>query len=214
MVYSRSICVKLPPSMRLPSSLPWLALALAAALSTWASFILYQPLPTLSQRAQGADHLFIQPKARLFDLQGQPAYDIRGERLEHRAESDDYVLSQAEMTLYAKKTPSAPERQNEHQNEHWDIQAQQARILADREHIQLEGDVHAVRLGVPPQDRITLQAHDVTLAHKAQTAQSTQPVTVNGANWQSQSSAFSADLSTEQLEQQGRVHDRYQPQKP
>jgi LPS export ABC transporter protein LptC len=196
--------------MRLPSSLPWLALALAAALSTWASFALYQPLPTLSQRAQGADHLFIQPKARLFDLQGQPAYDIRGERLEHRAESDDYVLSQAEVTLYAKNTPSTPERQDEH----WNIQAQQARILADREHIQLEGAVHAERLGVPPQDRITLQAHDVTLAHKAQTARSTQPVVVDGANWQSQSSAFSADLSTEQLEQQGRVHDRYQPQKP
>jgi len=100
------------------------------------------------------------------------------------------------------------------QREYWDIQAERARIMADREHVQLEGQVQANRGGVLPDQRITLHAQDVTLAHKAQTASSTHPVTVDGANWQSQSSGFQAHLATEQLEQTGRVHDRYQPAKP
>ncbi|OYY73270.1 MAG: LPS export ABC transporter periplasmic protein LptC [Gammaproteobacteria bacterium 28-57-27] len=191
--------------------LPWLALLALAALSTWASFSLYRPLPGAEKRQAGADHAFIQPDARVFDKDGQAAYDLRGTRLEHRAESDELILTQAKMRLYAQDTSNeAPENESEY----WDIQAERARIMADREHVQLEGQVLAERGGVLPEQRITLHAQDVTLAHKAQTASSAQPVIVDGAHWQSQSSGFQADLSTEQLEQTGRVHDRYQPPQP
>ncbi|MDD2893022.1 MAG: LPS export ABC transporter periplasmic protein LptC [Halothiobacillaceae bacterium] len=191
--------------------LPWLALLILAALSTWASFSLYRPLPSAENRQVGADHAFIQPDARVFDENGQTAYDLRGTRLEHRAESDELILTQAKMRLYTQDTGNAtPEKASEY----WDIQAERARIMADREHIQLEGQVQAERGGIPPEQRITLHAQDVTLTHKAQTASSTQAVTVNGAHWQSQSSGFQADLSSEQLEQTGRVHDRYQPPQP
>ncbi|HES76747.1 MAG TPA: LPS export ABC transporter periplasmic protein LptC [bacterium] len=193
---------------------PWFALLGLAALSSWASLALYQPLPSVAQRSTGADHAFLQPIARVFDKEGQAAYDIHGTQLEHRAENDEYLLAQARLRLYTQSedrasTPAALERR-----EYWDIQAERARIMADREHLQLEGQVRAERRGVLPEQSITVHAQDVTLAHKAQTASSTHPVTVDGANWQSQSSAFQANLSTEQLEQTGRVHDRYQPPKP
>lgn len=188
--------------------LPWLALLALAALSTWVSLSLYRPLPNAEKRQAGADHAFIQPDARVFDKDGQAAYDLRGTRLEHRAESDELVLTQARMRLYAQDA-----RDNE-AHEYWDIQAEHARIMADREHVQLKGQVQAERGGIPPEQRITLLAQDVTLAHKAQTASSTHPVTVDGVNWQSQSNGFQAHLATEQLEQTGRVHDRYQPPKP
>ena len=191
--------------------LPWLALLALAALSTWASLSLYRPLPSAEKRQAGADHAFIQPDARVFDKGGQAAYDLRGTRLEHRAESDELILTQAKMRLYAQDTGNAAP---ENESEYWDIQAERARIMADREHVQLEGQVQAERGGVPPEQRITLHAQDVTLTHKAQTASSTQAVTVDGAHWQSQSSGFQADLSSEQLEQTGRVHDRYQPPQP
>jgi len=191
--------------------LPWLALLLLALLSTWASLSLYKPLPSAEKRQIGADHAFIQPVTRVFDQDGKAAYDIRGVQLEHRAESDEIILTQATMRLYSQARNAHP---NQPQREYWDIQAERARIMADREHVQLEGQVQANRGGVLPDQHITLHAQDVTLAHKAQTASSTQPVTVDGANWQSQSSGFHAHLSTEQLEQTGRVHDRYQPAKP
>jgi len=191
--------------------IPWLALLALAALSTWASLSLYNPLPSAEKRQTGTDHAFIQPVARVFDKDGQAAYDIRGTQLEHRAESDEHVLTQANMRLYSH---AQGVNQAEEQREYWDIQAERARIMADREHVQLEGQVHAERGGVLPAQHITLHAQDVTLAHKAQTASSTHPVTVDGANWQSQSSGFQAHLATEQLEQTGRVHDRYQPSKP
>jgi len=191
--------------------LPWLVLPLLALLSTWASLSLYKPIPSAEKRKIGADHAFIQPVARVFDKNGQAAYDIRGTQLEHRAESDEHVLTQANMRLYSNKQDIHPAAA---QREYWDIQAERAHIMADREHVQLEGQVHAERGGVLPDQHITLHAQDVTLAHKAQIASSTHPVTVDGANWQSQSSGFQADLSSEQLEQTGRVHDRYQPPKP
>jgi len=191
--------------------LPWLVLTLLALLSTWASLSLYKPIPSAEKRQIGADHAFIQPVARVFDKDGQAAYDIRGTQLEHRAESDEIILTQASMRLYPQVQKA---KQTTQQREYWDIQAEHARIMADREHVQLEGQVHAERGGVLPAQHITLHAQDVTLAHKAQTASSTHPVTVDGANWQSQSSGFHAHLSTEQLEQTGRVHDRYQPAKP
>lgn len=193
---------------------PWLALLALAALSTWASLTLNQPLPSAAKRQTGADHAFIQPDARVFDKEGQAAYDIRGTQLEHRAESDEHILTQANMRLYTQAQNATQTALPLEQREHWDIQAERARIMADREHVQLEGQVDAERGGVLPQQRITLHAQDVTLAHKAQTASSTHPVSVMGANWQSQSSGFQAHLATEQLEQTGRVHDRYQPPKP
>ncbi len=191
--------------------LPGLALLLLALLSTWASLSLYKPLPSAEKRQIGADHVFIQPVARVFDKDGQAAYDIRGTQLEHRAESDEHILTKTNMRLYSQAQNA---NQTTQQREYWDIQAERARIMADREHVQLEGQVQAERGGVLPAQHITLHAQDVTLAHKAQTASSTQPVTVDGANWQSQSNGFQANLSTEQLEQTGRVHDRYQPPKP
>jgi len=198
----------------LPKLVPWLALLALAALSTWASLSLNQPLPGAEKRQTGADHAFIQPIARVFDKDGQAAYDIRGAKLEHRAESDEHILTQANMRLYPQAQDTPQKMLPPEQREYWDIQAERARIMADREHVQLEGQVQAARRGVLNEQRITLRAQDVTLAHKAQTASSTHPVTVDGANWQSQSSGFQANLSTEQLEQTGRVHDRYQPPKP
>ena len=194
--------------------LPWLALLALAVLSTWASLSLNQPLPGAEKRQTGADHAFIQPVARVFDKDGQAAYDIRGTKLEHRAESDEHILTKANMRLYPQAQDGTQMALSMEQREHWNIQSERARIMADREHVQLEGLVHAERGGVLPEQRITLHAQDVTLAHKAQTASSTHPVTVDGAHWQSQSSGFHAYLSTEQLEQTGRVHDRYQPPKP
>ena len=194
--------------------IPWLALLALAALSTWASLSLNQALPGAEKRQTGADHAFVQPVARVFDKDGQAAYDISGTKLEHRAESDEHILSQANMRLYTQAQDGTRTTQPIEQREHWNIQSERARIMADREHVQLEGQVHAERGGVLPEQRITLHAQDVTLAHKAQTASSTHPVTVDGAHWQSQSSGFHAYLSTEQLEQTGRVHDRYQPPKP
>jgi len=194
--------------------IPWLALLALAALSTWASLSLNQPLPGAEKRQTGADHAFIQPVARVFDKDGQAAYDIRGAKLEHRAESDEHILTQANMRLYPQAQDGTQMALFMEQREHWNIQSERARIMADREHVQLEGQVHAERDGVLPERRITLHAQDVTLAHKAQTASSTKPVMVDGANWQSQSSGFQAHLATEQLEQTGRVHDRYQPAKP
>ena len=192
--------------------LPWLSLAALVALSSWASISLQQPLPDAQKRSVGADHAFIQPEARVFNAAGHAAYDIRGAQLEHRAESGEHILTQAEMRIYPHDDralqPATQER------EHWLIQSERARVMPDREHVQLEGQVYAERQGVPLENRITLRAQDVTLAHQAQTAQSARPVTVDGINWQSQSSAFHANLSTEQLEQTGRVHDRYQPKTP
>jgi LPS export ABC transporter protein LptC len=194
--------------------LPWLALLALAVLSTWASLSLNKPLPSVAKRQTGADHAFIQPVARVFDKEGQAAYDIRGTQLEHRAESDEHILTQANMRLYTQTQNGIQTALPLEQREHWNIQSERARIMADREHVQLEGQVHAERDGVLPEQRITLHAQDVTLAHKAQTASSTHPVTVDGVNWQSQSSGFQAHLATEQLEQTGRVHDRYQPPTP
>ncbi|MEW5839349.1 MAG: LPS export ABC transporter periplasmic protein LptC [Pseudomonadota bacterium] len=186
----------------------WLVLATLTALSLWANHALQQPLPTAQKRNFGADHSFIQPEARVFTKDGDVAYDIRGAHLQHRAESGEYLLSQARMLVYPQNQPdTAPSAQREH----WHIQSAQAKILADREHVLLEGQVDAERQGVPAEKRITLRAQNVTLARQAQTASSAHPVTVQGANWQSQSSAFHADLTTKQLEQTGRVHDRYQP---
>ncbi len=191
--------------------LPWLILLALAVLSTWASLSLYRPLPSAEKRQAGADHAFIQPVARVFDKDGQAAYDIRGTQLEHRAESDEHILTQANMRLYSHAPDRTQRALTLAQREHWDIQSERARIMADREHVHLEGQVQAERQGVLAEQRITLHAQDVTLAHKAQTASSTQAITVDGAHWQSQSSGFNANLSTEQLEQTGRVHDRYQP---
>jgi len=127
--------------------LPWLVLLLLALLSTWASMSLYQPIPSAEKRQTGTDHAFIQPVARVFDKDGQAAYDIRGTQLEHRAESDEHVLTQANMRLYSH---AQGVNQAEEQREYWDIQAERARIMADREHVQLEGQVHAERGGVLP----------------------------------------------------------------
>ena len=192
---------------RVRKSLPWLILLMLALLSTWASWSLFQPLPSAAKRSAGVDHAFSQPDARVFDTTGRVAYDLRGTRLEHHAESDELLLTQADMRLYS-------QNKTQDNQEHWDIQAERARILSDREHVQLEGQVQAERRGVLSTQSIQLHAQDVTLAHKAQTASSTQPVTVDGAHWQSQSSGFHADLTTEQLEQTGRVHDRYQAPTP
>ncbi len=174
-----------------------------ALLSTWASMSLFQPLPLNAARTQGVDHAFEQPKARLFDAQGRLAYTLGGTRMEHHAGSDELLLNQADVHFYP---------QNGEPGEHWRIQALRARVLADREHIQLEDKVLAERLGVGAEKRINLQAQDVNLKRSAQTAQSAQPMLAQGMHWQSRAEAFHADFAREQLEQTGRVYDTYQPQ--
>lgn len=194
--------------------LPWLALAALAALSSWASMALHQPLPGAAKRSAGVDHAFIQPEARVFDKAGYPAYDIRGTQLTHRAENGDHVLDQAEMRVYPADQRDKTQGASFDNAEHWLIEAERARVMADREHVQLEGRVDAERRGVSAQNRITLHAQDVTLTHSHQTAESALPIRIEGLQWQSQSNAFHANLASEQFEQTGRVHDRYQPSKP
>ena len=195
-------------------TLPWLALALLAALSTWASMALHQPLPSAAKRNEGIDHAFIQPNARLFDKTGAVAYDIQGAQLTHHAQNGDHVLEQAKMHVYPADQRDKIQPAPLANAEYWLIEAERARVMADREHVQLEGRVDATRHGVPAQNRITLHAQDVTLTHSNQMAQSALPIRIEGLNWQSQSNAFHANFAFEQFEQTGRVHDRYQPSKP
>ena len=186
-----------------------ISLLALAALSTWASLSLFRPLPSEAKRQSGADHAFIQPRAQIYNIQGQLAYRLEGERLQHRAESGDYLLSSAKLVAYSKQRP--PEQPAE-QAERWQMNAPSARLSHDGEQLDLQGQVTASRLGVSEDKRIQLFAQDVTLHKQAQTAQSTQPLLAQGQQWQSRSSAFQADLAHEQLEQTGRVYDHYQPQ--
>lgn len=190
--------------MRLGSPTLWIALVLGALLSSLASWSLQQTLPVSEKRTQGADHSFIQPQAWLFDRQGRLAYQAAGTRLEHRTESGDYVLEQARLTVH----PS------EKSADGWLIDAEQARFLTNRETALLGGNVTAQRQHVTAQDAITIKARDVILDLVTHIATSSEPMMAEGQRWQSQSEAFRADLSTEQLSQEGRVHDLHEPPRP
>jgi len=179
----------------------WGLLGTAALLSGLANWSLQRPLPTATPRTEGADHSFTQPHAWLFDSEGRPAYEATGTRLEHRVESGDYLLSQAELLAH----PAEGEEGL------WHIRAEQARFLADRKHAMLEGGVTIERENVPPADSLRLQARDVALDLSARTATSENPMTAEGQHWQSQASTFSADFTQQQLLQEGRVHDRHEP---
>lgn len=182
-------------------TLLWGLLGTAALLSGLANWSLQRPLPTSAPRTEGADHSFTRPHALLFDSEGRPAYEAFGSRLEHRAESGDYLLSQAELLTH-------PE---EGEQEMWRMRADQARFFADRKHALLEGGVTIERENVPPADSLRLQTRDVALDLSTRTATSENPMTAEGQHWQSQAETFSADFTQQQLLQEGRVHDRHEP---
>ena len=177
---------------------------LGALLSSLASWSLQQTLPVSEKRTQGADHSFTQPQAWLFDRQGRLAYQATGSQLEHRTESGDYVLEQARLTVHP----------TEESADGWLIEAEQARFLTNREAALLGGNVTAQRQHVADQDAITIKARDVVLDLVTHIATSSEPMMAEGQHWQSQSETFKADFSTEQLSQQGRVHDRHEPPRP
>ncbi|MEW6764940.1 MAG: LPS export ABC transporter periplasmic protein LptC [Pseudomonadota bacterium] len=187
--------------LRGSSLAPLLGLGALAAFSFWANEALQRPLATTTPRAVGADHSFSAPHARLFDSEGQLAYEARGTRLEHRAESGDYILEQADLTLHPRQDgPSG-----------WHIRSERARFLADRTHAMLENMVEAERLGAPPESAMRLKARDVTLNLETHTAESTAPMSAEGQHWQSRADTFRADFTSQQLLQEGRVHDRHEP---
>lgn len=183
------------------SAMFWGLLGGAAVLSGLANWSWQSPLPAATPRLHGADHSFTQPHAWLFDREGHPAYEALGTRLEHRAESGDYLLSGAELIAYPKE------------GEHglWHLRAEQARLDDDRRHAWLMGAVTIEREQVPPADALRLQARDVALDLVARTAQSQDPMTAEGLHWQSRAAAFSADFNQQLLLQEGRVHDRHEP---
>jgi len=179
----------------------WALLGGAALLSGLANWSLQRPLPAATPRLYGADHSFTRPHAWLFDRKGRPTYEVFGTRLEHRAESDDYLLRDAELIAH----PGQGEQGI------WHLRAEQARLDDDRRHATLAGEVTIDREQVPPADALRLLARDVALDLAARTAISNAPMTAIGAHWQSRSSAFSADFNQQLLLQEGRVHDHYEP---
>ncbi|MFZ5579690.1 MAG: LPS export ABC transporter periplasmic protein LptC [Pseudomonadota bacterium] len=185
----------------LAPALPLLGLALLALLSAWADQSLQSPLPAGAARDHGADHSFTAPLARLYDSEGRLAYEARGARLEHRAESGDYLLEQANLTVHPR--PGAEDL--------WQLQSERARFLADRTHAMLEGEVKAERRNVLPASAMRFHARDVRLDLKARSAESALPMTAEGLHWHSRADRFRADFTTEQLTQEGRVHDRHDP---
>lgn len=186
---------------RLGNPTLWILLLLGALLSGLANWSLQSPLPVAGKRAEGADHSFIKPHALLFDKDGQPVYEAEGTRLEHRAESGDYVLEQARFTVHP-----GPERVDG-----WLMTAERVRFLADRDKAMLEGAVKAERQHVLPKDALTLTTRDIMIDLNARTASGRAPMLAEGQHWQSAASAFSVDFSTQQLTQEGPVHDRHAP---
>ncbi|MGC8731679.1 MAG: LPS export ABC transporter periplasmic protein LptC [Halothiobacillaceae bacterium] len=183
------------------STMLWSLLGGAALLSGLANWSLQRPLPAATPRLHGADHSFTRPHVWLFDREGRPAYEALGTRLEHRAESGDYLLSGAELVAHPREGEQGI----------WRLRAEQARLDDDRRHAWLTGAVTIEREQVPPADALRLQARDVALDLAARTAQSQEPMTAEGAHWQSQAAAFFADFTQQLLLQEGRVHDRHEP---
>lgn len=179
----------------------WGLLGGAALLSSLIHWALQRPLPTPTPRQHGADHSFIQPHARLYDLAGRPAYEARGSRLEHRAESGAYLLHDAELFIHPREGETG----------RWRLRAEQARLDADRRHAWLAGEVIIEREQVPPADALRIEARNVALDLIARTATSQEPMMARGLHWQSQAAAFSADFNQRLLLQEGRVHDRHEP---
>ncbi|MDM7321967.1 MAG: LPS export ABC transporter periplasmic protein LptC [Gammaproteobacteria bacterium] len=179
----------------------WSLLGGAALLAVLANESLQRPLPIAPPRLHGADHSFTQPHAWLFDREGRIAYEALGTRLEHRAESGAYLLSEAEVLVHPREGEQGI----------WRLCAEQARLDDDRRHAWLVGAVTIEREQVAPADALRLQARDVVLDLTARTAQSQQPMTAEGLHWQSQAAAFSADFTQQLLLQEGRVHDRHEP---
>ncbi|GEM_PF-1975757 len=188
-------------SRRLTSLAPLLGLGALAAFSFWANEALQRPLPAATPRTDGADHSFSAPHARLFGTSGRLAYEARGTRMEHRAESGDYILEQAVLTLH-------PEQG---QISGWQVTSERIRFLADRTHALLQGTVAAERTGVAPEAALQLMARDITLNLKTRIAESESAMTAEGPHWQSQAQTFRADFNAQQLLQEGRVHDRHEP---
>jgi len=186
---------------RLGNPTVWILLVLGALLSGLANWSLQAPPPVAGKRAEGPDHSFIQPQAWLFDKDGQPAYEASGTRLDHRAESGDYVLERALLLIHP--GPGHPDG--------WRIEAERARFFSDREKARLEGDVRAERQHVPPMDALSLTTRGIMIDLNARTASGREPMLAEGLHWQSAASAFSVDFSTQQLLQEGPVHDRHAP---
>ncbi len=190
--------------MRRASPTLWIVLVLGAVLSGLASWSMQRTLPVSEKRTQGADHSLIQPKAWLFDEQGLLAYQASGTRLDHLIESGDYLLHNAHLIV----EPSSGHADG------WIIDAEQARFLTHRKTALLAGNVSAQRQHVAAEDAITITARDIILDLASRTATSNEPMQVKGRHWVSQSSVFRADFSSEQLTQEGRVHDRHEPPRP
>ncbi|MGK0674020.1 MAG: LPS export ABC transporter periplasmic protein LptC [Halothiobacillaceae bacterium] len=181
-------------------ALLWSLLGTATLLAVLANGALQRPLPAATPRLHGADHSFTQPHAWLFDREGRLAYEALGTRLEHRAESGDYLLSQAELVAYPREGEQGV----------WYLRAEQVRLDDDRRHAWLAGAVTIERKQVPPADALRLHARNVALDLAARTAQSQEPMTAEGLHWQSQAMAFFADFTQRLLLQEGRVHDRHE----